>query len=334
MAVSVSIAQAGTIEGTVYDVRTHRPLADATVGIQGTTFFTKTSRNGTYQLSNLPAGQHELVVTYVGYAAISRVISLTADQTVRQNVDLTENPAQLQEVRVTGVMNREAEAAARRSEQNADNIINVVSAARMDKLPDINVANVLQRLSGITIQQANGGDASYAVIRGIEPRYNNTTINGVKVTSPDEKSRFVPLNIIPSDLLQRIEISKALVPSMEGDAIGGTVNMVMKDAPGAALLRASGSLGYSQFFVNQPYNTFDKSAIQPLSPNQRNNPEYVAQPGDFSRGNLNFTSRQGPPNGTAGLTTCSILATGSTATTATSTCAAPTGKSSSRAALR
>lgn len=293
---------AGTLEGTVYDTHTHRPLADASVGIRNTPFFTKTSPNGTYRLSNLPAGRHELIVTYVGYGATSRAITLTADQTLRLVIELTENPAQLQEVSVTGLMNREAESAARRSEQNADNIINVVSSARMDKLPDINVANVLQRLSGITIQRTNGGDASYAVIRGIEPRYNNTTINGVKVTSPDEKSRFVPLDMIPSDLLQRIEISKALVPSMEGDAIGGTVNMVMKDAPNSALLRSSASLGYSQFFFDQPYNAFDKSAVQPRSPNQRNNPEYVAQPDDFSRGNLDFKPKHGPPNGTAGLT--------------------------------
>lgn len=290
------------IRGTVYDGRSGQPLPGATIGLRNTTFYTNTDKNGTYRLTDVPTGQYELVVTYVGYTELRRSITYTAGQSRSLNLKITEQAGQLSEVRVKGIMNREAEDAARRSEQNADNVTNVVSADRMEKLPDINVANALQRLSGITIQRANGGDASYAVIRGIEPRYNNTTINGVKVTSPDEKSRFVPLDIIPSDLLQRIEISKALLPNMEGDAIGGTVNLVMKDAPTESVLRASGSLGYSQFFVDQPYNSFAKSAINPQSPNQRSGAEYVAQPADFSRGNLNFTQKTGPPNGTAGLT--------------------------------
>ena len=101
----------------------------------------------------------------------------------------------------------------------------------MEVSPDINAANVLQRMRGLTIQRNGGGDDAYAIIRGLDPRYNNTLINGIKVASPDEKNRFVPLSIVPSDLLSSIEVSKSLLPEMEGDAIGGTVNLKMKDAP-------------------------------------------------------------------------------------------------------
>ena len=300
--VSCFPGHAATITGWVLDARTRQPLPGATVGLRTTNFFTITDRNGNYQLTNLPAGDYDLLITFVGYMPRSEHIRLTADQTLVRNANLAEQAGNLGEVNVKGILNREAETASRRSERNADNIINVVSSARIEGSPDINVANVLQRMSGITLQRSNGDGGSFAIIRGIEPRYNNTTINGVKVTSPDEKSRFVPLDIIPADLLQRIEISKALIPNMEGDAIGGTINLVMKDAPPAALLRVSGSLGYSALFLKQSYTTFEQSVIRPKGFTETNGADYLVQPGDFSRGNLNFRSKTAPPSGTAGLT--------------------------------
>ena len=297
-----SSLRAATLLGRILNARTRQPLAGATVGLRNTNFFITTDPNGRYQLANLPAGQYELIVTFVGYASATQRIHLSANQALVRNLSLTEQAGQLGPVSVKGILNRETETASRRSEQSADNIINVVSSARIEASPDINVANVLQRMSGITLQRSNGDGGSFAIIRGIEPRYNNTTLNGVKITSPDEKSRFVPLDIIPADLLQRIEISKALMPSMEGDAIGGTVNLVMKDAPTAALLRSSGSIGYSQLFFDQPYVSFNKSVIRPKGFTETKGVDYKVQPGDFSRQNLNFVSKTAPPSGTAGLT--------------------------------
>ena len=302
LVVACSYLQAATVTGRVVDARTRQPLPGATVGLRNTNFFTTADREGNYLLSNIPPGQYELLISFVGYAPRTDRIRLTADQTLVRNLALTEQAGNIGEVSVKGLLNRETETASRRSEHNADNIINVVSSARIEGSPDINVANVLQRMSGITLQRSNGDGGSFAIIRGIEPRYNNTTINGVKVTSPDEKSRFVPLDIIPADLLQRIEISKALMPTMEGDAIGGTINLVMKDAPQAALLRASASLGYSALFFRQPYTTFNQSVIQPKGFTETRGADYRVQPADFSRENLNFVSKTPPPSGTAGLT--------------------------------
>ncbi|HEY1869840.1 MAG TPA: hypothetical protein VGG71_02215, partial [Chitinophagaceae bacterium] len=87
---------------------------------------------------------------------------------------------------------------------------------------------------------------------------------------------------------------------MEGDAIGGTVNMVVKDAPEISSFKATGSIGYSQLFFDEKYITFNKNNIQPLSPIQRNPPGYAAQPNDFSRPNLDFQPEKAPPTGTLG----------------------------------
>ncbi|MFX6702162.1 TonB-dependent receptor plug domain-containing protein, partial [Acinetobacter baumannii] len=80
------------------------------------------------------------------------------------------------------------------------------------------------------------------------PRYNNTLVNGIKIPSPDDKYRFVPMDVFPSDMLERLEVIKALTPNMEGDAIGGTMNLVMKSSPDHFLFTGNVSGGYSTIF--------------------------------------------------------------------------------------
>ncbi|MFX5801496.1 hypothetical protein ABTE09_20520, partial [Acinetobacter baumannii] len=82
----------------------------------------------------------------------------------------------------------------------------------------------------------------------------------------DNKNRFIPLDLFPSELLERLEVSKSLTPSMEGDAIGGTINLVMKDAPNKLLFQANGSLGYNTTFIDGKYSKFITSGINKLSP--------------------------------------------------------------------
>jgi len=172
----------------------------------------------------------------------------------------------------------------------------------MERSPDINAANALTRVSAVTIQRNSGSDEAYAIIRGLEPRYNNTLINGAKVTSPDPVSRFISLSIVPSDLLDRIEVSKTLTPEMEGDAIGGTVNLVFKDAPDHEYLKVNGSVGYSAIFFNRKYDSFNEKAVQSKSPSERFGPNYVAPPGYFSRPNLDFQKKNAPLTSLASFT--------------------------------
>jgi hypothetical protein len=110
---------------------------------------------------------------------------------------------------------------------------------------------------GVTIERNSNGDGQYAILRGMDKRYNYTLVNGVKIPSPDNKYRYVPLDIFPSDLLDRLEVYKTLTPAMEGDAIGGAVNMVMKDAPDRFTLSANISSGYNELFLQRNFMSFD-----------------------------------------------------------------------------
>ena len=89
---------------------------------------------------------------------------------------------------------------------------------------------------------------------------------------------------------------------MEGDAIGGTVNMVFKNAPDALLFNTSASIGYSAIFWDRKYTDFSKKDIQSQSVYDRIGPTYNAQPSDFSKSNIDFKQVNAPPNVTAGFT--------------------------------
>jgi outer membrane receptor protein involved in Fe transport len=294
-------AQTLTLKGRVTDKATGEPLPGAVVHFDDKKIAVSTDVNGNYQFADIKPGEYKVKVKFIGYAEYENKLKLSAGE-VTLNIQLERKNKDLKAVYVFGSVNKETEAAGRTSEKNANNITNVVTAQVMERSPDINAANVLSRVSGVTIQRNSGGDEAYAMIRGLEPRYNNTLINGVKVTSPDDKSRSVSLDIIPSDLLQRIEVSKTLLPEMEGDAIGGTVNLVFKDAPSETIFKVNGQVGYSQIFLDRKFINFSKKDLQTYSPFGRFGNGYSAKPSDFSRSNLDFKPQTALPSTVIGLT--------------------------------
>jgi TonB-dependent receptor len=262
----------------------------------GHTYNTTTDPDGEFRFRNIPMGSYDIKVEYVGFTTFQTHVDLAEDKKIEIKIQMEGHGKDLSTVQVFGKINQEDEQGAIQKEKHSSNIVNIISAQAMERSPDINAANVLQRMSGLTIVRNGGGDEAYPIIRGLDPRYNNTLINGIKITSPDDKSRYVPLNIVPSDLLGSIEVSKTLTPEMEADAIGGSVNMVMKDAPNQETFKVLGSLGYSAIYFDQKFTTFSKTDIQQKSVIERFGSSYIAQPGDFSRSNLDFTEIQPIPN--------------------------------------
>jgi TonB-dependent receptor len=300
---AVAFTQA-TVTGTLNDRSTRQKLSGATVSLTSSTgavLHTVTDEDGEFRFKDLNEGDYTLEINYVGFTSYVQQLH-TGNKKTGLKISLIENAKVLSNIHVFTKINAEEESSSRISEKNANNITNVISAKAMERSPDINAANVLQRMSGITLQKNSGADESYAIVRGLEPRYNNTLINGVKITSPDEKSRFVSLDIVPSDLLQKIEVSKSLLPDMEGDAIGGTVNLIMKDAPDSLTFKATAQIGYSKIFFDRKFDYFSKPDIQSKSLNERFGDKYVAQPGDFTRSNLDFKQKTSLPTTVAGIT--------------------------------
>lgn len=295
-------AQYVEIKGKVDNQSGKERLSGAFVNCTGNdhSYNTTTDADGEFKFKNLTPGAYDIKIDYVGFSPYLAHVYLT-DKKTELKIQLENGGRKLNSVQVFGKIGQEEEQGAIQKEKHSPNIVNVISAQAMERSPDINAANVLQRMSGLTIQRNGGADEAYPIIRGLDPRYNNTLINGIKITSPDDKSRYVPLNIVPSDLLGSIEVSKTLTPEMEADAIGGSVNLVMKDAPNKESFKALGSLGYSALFFNQKFTTFSKNDIQQKSLFERYGSSYIAKPEDFSRSNLDFKEIQPGPNSVATL---------------------------------
>ena len=291
---------AQVVKGRVLDANTGEPLVGATVSLNKQKTYVKL--DGTYQFKNISAGKYTITIAYTGYTSASKDIQVSiASETMTADINLNATSKSLSSVTVSS-SNKDNDNTIRRLEKVADPIINVLSAKNIQLLPDITVANALQRISGVTIEKSGSGEARYPIIRGMEKRYINTLVNGIKIPSPDNKNRFIPLDLFPSELLERLEVGKSLTPSMEGDAIGGTINLVMKDAPEKLLLQANFANGFNTSFPDQKFSKFDKSTMNLSSPAQINGSTYVATPADLPFTHLNYTEKSNPVNSTMGLT--------------------------------
>ena len=290
-----------TLKGLVTDALTGEPLAGAEVVIKENNFKAWVTLDGAYKINKINTGTYTVVFSCRNYRSITLNSVLIGENTTKElSINLEPNTHSLNEIKVAS---NELKNNSNLIEKKSDAILNVLNAKTIQLLPDITVANILQRVSGVTIERTSSGEARYPIIRGMEKRYINTLINGVKISSPDNKSRFIPLDLFPSELLERLEVSKSLTPSMEGDAIGGTINLVMKDAPNKLFIQTNTAFGYSNFFSDHNYSKFNSSTIHTLSPSQeQNNRNYTAIASDFNTKHLNYSNLSAPINGSLGMT--------------------------------
>ncbi len=298
-------AFAQTIKGRISDAKSNETLIGATVHIENEHFKLNTTvkLDGTYVFKNVPAGTYELRVSFIGYKATKEyTVEVTKENTAILNVAMVDNSTALNEVKVTEHASRESERSARSDEKNSNNTINVVSANAIAISPDVLVSNVLSRVSGISIDRSNTGDAQHVIIRGMDKQYNTVLINGIKIPSPDNKNRYVPLDIFPAGLVERIEVYKTLTPDMEGDASGGVVNLVMKTAPDRLKIEGEFGTGYSQLFFDRPFLSFNGSTVNSKSPAELLPPGASASISDFPYQNLLTKSGNPLPNANASLT--------------------------------
>ncbi|NOY58560.1 MAG: TonB-dependent receptor [Calditrichaeota bacterium] len=235
---------AGRITGRVTDSSTGGFLPGANLVLKGTNLGDASDRSGHYLIKNVPPGTYTLVVTYIGYKRFTADVTVTANETVKQDVALKVSYVQGEEVVVEGM--RQGQIKALSQQRMAANIKNVVAQEQIERFPDENTAEVLQRIPGVYIQRSLG-DGRYAMIRGTAPGLNMVTVNGEKLATNRVEERYSQLDIIGSSQLASVEVVKAITPDMDGDAIGGTINLITRSAfdyPGRRMKVTLGS-GYA-----------------------------------------------------------------------------------------
>jgi TonB-dependent receptor len=215
----------GSITGHGTDVN-HDPLVGARVELQPLGVTTATDAQGQFTISDILPNKYTLTISYVGFKTFSKEVTVTSSSVA--NVDaVLEIETVSEEVIVRGERER-GEIEALNRERTSDNIVQVLPADVIISLPNTNIADAVGRLPSVSLER-DEGEGKYVQIRGTEPRLSNVTIDGVHLPSP-EPVRNVKLDAIPADLVDSVEINKTLSADQEGDAIGGSVNLVTKKA--------------------------------------------------------------------------------------------------------
>lgn len=226
----------GVLKGRVIDAE-NLSLPGANVVLIGTNYGTITDQKGDFSIANLPEGLYEVRVSYLGYGQLSKPVEIQAGATSVLNFGMDEEALQAAEFIVFGDRLK-GQAKALNQQKNNANITNIVSSDQIGRFPDANVGDALKRIPGITMQN-DQGEARNIIIRGMAPQLNSVTLNGERIPSAEGDNRNIQMDLIPSDMIQTIEVNKAVLPNMDADAIGGSVNLVTRQAPNS--LRISGT---------------------------------------------------------------------------------------------
>ncbi len=167
------------IRGKIYDETTREPLTGATVLLTGTNHYAIAGLDGSFSINNVPPANYQLEISYISYEPVEK--SLDLNDSKQLDIAMKSAVLGLEAVVVTTSRIGHTEASARASERNAPNVMNVISQRAIEISPDITVANVVQRVSGLTTERSSSGDAQYAIVRGMDKRYNYTLVNGIKI---------------------------------------------------------------------------------------------------------------------------------------------------------
>ena len=230
----------GQLKGRILD-NEKNPLPGAVVIIDGNKLSAVTDLDGFFSFANLLSGNHNLKVTYIGFLPVSKTIVVSEESTV-DDIVMSDTSRELNEVVVTGVFSGQQRAI--NAQKNNINITNVMSSDQIGKFPDSNIGDALKRISGINVQY-DQGEARFGQVRGTPAEFSSVTINGSRLPSAEGDIRNVQLDLIPSDMIQTIEVSKTLMPDQDGDAIGGSINLVTKNSPHRFTVGAVAGTGYN-----------------------------------------------------------------------------------------
>ena len=292
--------QSGVIKGTVTDEQLGSLLTGARVSIDSLRIGAATDVNGRFALSNVPPGRHTVFVRYLTFQTDTIVVDLAPREIEELRVEMEPVDLMGDEVVITAQALGQTQAI--NEQLNSDAIANMVSADRIQELPDVNAAEAIARLPGVAINRS-GGEGQKVVIRGLEPKFAAITINGVNLPSNSGTDRSVDLSLIAPELLDGIEVFKSPLPDMDAEAVGGTVNLKLRQAPEGFRLLAKGLGGYNQ--LNQDGRDY-KGVLQMSNRVWEDRLGVVFQAGieRFNRGGdiLTSTWREGPTNDSTGVT--------------------------------
>lgn len=221
-----SAQSTGQLAGTITDPA-GRPLGGVAVQVGESRLGAASQRDGRYRVNQLAAGTQSITFRYLGFEPVTQSVSITAGSTTTLDIQMKEAVTRLATVTVKSQV--AGQAAALNQQRTSQGISSVIDNELVGRLPDPNMAEALARVPGVAMIR-DQGEGRFVQIRGTSADLNSLSVNGERVSTPEQSSRQVPMDIIPSDQAAAIQVSKTLTPDQDADAIGGNVNIVTRRA--------------------------------------------------------------------------------------------------------
>lgn len=248
-----ALADKGTIRGSVID-NEGEPVMTAIVVVKGTTVGAATDLDGQFSLE-VETGVHTLEISCLGYQPMSiQDVEVKADEVnVLNDILLSTNTAELDEVVITAEAVRTSEGALMAMKQRSTSIMDGISSAQMKLVGDGTAIEASKRVTGVSIE-----DGKYIYVRGLGDRYTRTTLNGIQVPGLDPDKNSLQMDIFPTNLIDNIIAHKNFSAELPADFTGGLVNIETKSFPEEKIFKVSASLGYNpQMNLNSQYVTYN-----------------------------------------------------------------------------
>ncbi|MCC6372917.1 MAG: outer membrane beta-barrel protein [Bacteroidia bacterium] len=242
LSVSLLQAQTGRISGTIVDSKTGETLPGATILVEGTTKGASADLDGKFAINNVPAGKVTLVVSYISYTTKKITdVKVVSNDVTDVNVQMEASTSQdLEQVVVIFTLNKENNAALVLQQKNSASVQDGISQETIKRTPDKSTSDVLKRVSGASIQ-----DNKFAIVRGLNERYNAAYLNGAPLPSSESDRKAFAFDIFPSNMLDNLVITKTARPDMPGEFAGGIIDISTKNIPEKNFLSVSATSGFN-----------------------------------------------------------------------------------------
>lgn len=216
-----------SVRGVVTDQATGETMPGVKISLDGTQKMALTDFDGKFSLNNIPEGKYSITAKYATYntKSITDVEVKTGEPTI-VNIAMGSAVSEQQEVVVTATMKKESNSALLLAQKNATTVSDGISAESIKRTPDRSTSDVLKRISGASIQ-----DNKFAVIRGLNDRYNAAYINGAPLPSSESDRKAFSFDIFPANMLDNLVIIKTATPELPGEFAGGIIQVNTKSIP-------------------------------------------------------------------------------------------------------
>ncbi|MCF3651298.1 TonB-dependent receptor [Synoicihabitans lomoniglobus] len=224
---SLFAQSAGVLSGRVTDVATNLALGGVRVKVDGTAHETYTLSNGSYSIAALEPGTYTVSFSYVGYDGVSETAAVAPTGITRLDMQFGENAIEMDAFVIEGAMVGTARAI--NQQRAAATLSNIVASDEIGGFADQNAAEALQRIPGVSLYR-DQGEGRYIVLRGLNFNFTSVKVNGGSFAGADLGDRATALDVVPTDALASIEVTKVPTPDMDGEGLGGRVNIKTKSA--------------------------------------------------------------------------------------------------------